>query len=308
MSNEKNNGGFFSTLLKIVIGVFLAILIFMAYLLCEQRGWIKTDLANILLSKVEDGKAEQEAKAKKEAEAKKRAASQDEIAAAIEQVKKEEEARRQQERAAAEAEKQKADAAAAEESTDSDDASPSADDQDSSDEAGDDSSSDDTDTDSDGADEAASDEPAPEAVPEKKKKITINYASIRHKKTTWPTSIKITKAGTKINILDNNGKKVGETTIPKNTKVFILDMTDSGLLTVRNANNKNQTFKIHASRTNFKKAYIAQMTEKPSLASSLSDSDSSSSDDSDDSGDSEEEGGDSSDASDEDDDFFDDDF
>lgn len=303
MANNNNNS-FFSSLLKIAIGIFLAVLVFMAYLLCEQRGWVNTNIADILLAKVEDGKAINAEAEKKAEEARKQAATKAEKEAALEKVAQEEAARRERERlaAAAEAEAAKAAESVPAESTESDDEA--SDEEETSDDSSDEGTSDEGE---EASDESESQEaaPAPVAAPEKKK-ITINYALISIRKNTWPSSIRITREGTKIPITDSNGRKIGETRIPKNTRVFILNMNDRGVLTVQNANNKNQVFKIHATRTNFKKAYIAQMTATPAPAPS-EDSGEESASDEESSEDFEDSASEDSDES-SDDDFFDDDF
>ena len=301
MANNNNNS-FFSSLLKIAIGIFLAVLIFMAYLLCEQRGWVNTNIADILLAKVESGKAINAEAKKKAEEARKQAATKAEQEAALAKVAQEEAARRERERVAAAAEAAKAAESVPAESTESDD---EASDEESSDESSDEGTNDNGE---EASDESESQEaaPAPVAAPEKKK-ITINYALISIRKNTWPSSIRITREGTKIPITDSNGRKIGETRIPKNTRVFILDMNNNGVLTVRNANNKNQVFKIHATRTNFKKAYIAQMTATPASASNEDSGEDSASDEESSENSGEDSASEDSDES-SDDDFFDDDF
>lgn len=302
MANNNNNS-FFSSLLKIAIGIFLAVLIFMAYLLCEQRGWVNTNIADILLAKVESGKAINAEAKKKAEEARKQATTKAEKEAALAKVAQEEAARRERERVAAAAEATKAAESVPAESTESDDEA--SDEEESSDESSDEGTNDNGE---EASDESESQEaaPAPVATP-KKKKITINYASISIRKNTWPSSIRITREGTKIPITDSNGRKIGETRIPKNTRVFILDMNNNGVLTVRNANNKNQVFKIHATRTNFKKAYIAQMTATPASAPSEDSGEDSASDDESSENSGEDSASEDSDES-SDDDFFDDDF
>ncbi len=301
MANNNNNS-FFSSLLKIAIGIFLAVLVFMAYLLCEQRGWVNTNIADILLAKVEDGKAINAEAEKKAEEARKQATTKAEKEAALEKVAREEAARRERERVAAAAEAAKSAESVPAESTESDDEA--SDEEESTDDSSDEGTSNEGEEASDES-ESQEDAPAPVAAPEKKK-ITINYALISISKNTWPSSIRITREGTKIPITDSNGRKIGETRIPKNTRVFILDMNNNGVLTVRNANNKNQVFKIHATRTNFKKAYIAQMTATPASAPG-EDSGEDSASDKESSEDSEDSANEDSDES-SDDDFFDDDF
>ena len=60
MSDENNSFGSF---VKILIGIGLAVLVFMSYMLAEQQGWVNTNLASRILQGVADGKAARAEKA-----------------------------------------------------------------------------------------------------------------------------------------------------------------------------------------------------------------------------------------------------
>lgn len=298
MSNNNDNS--FGSFMKILLGIGLAVLIFMSYMLAEQRGWVNTNFAERILQGVEDGKAnreaeEQLAREKQKLETATQAKPQKSVAIPAPAQKKE-------------APKVVAPVPADNESEQSDDTTDE-------NEAGgseDDSASDEGSNESDGfGDEDTSSEStpqeAPEVVPAKPKKL--DFTEIAGKKSTWPKTVRVRVKGTRVSLFDKYGNPIGKIEIPIGTRLFVRNVTSTGVLEVKSAKT-GQIFKLHHSRTTFRKVYTgkpisdgliaSRSSGAPATADSASDSEESS-DESDDFGSDD-------DSSDSDDDFFDDDF
>ena len=283
----------FGSFIKVLIGVGLAVLIFMSYMLAEQQGWVNTNIAGRILRGVEDGKAIRESRKAEAAQSAQNTPAKNSDAkifgepAAPSTVTLTAPAKN-------EAQEEKPEPAA-----DKDDADDfGSDDAGSDDSAGSDESSDES------ADKADS-KPAPAAKPAKSKKI--DYAEVARKKNTWPKAVQMRVKGTMVSIRDKNGNEVTKIEVPVGTRLFVRKVTDRGVLEVKNAVN-GQIFQVHASRTTFSRLYTGKTIsdglvasgDAPTKSKSSSSSSSSSSDDDFDSGSG------SDDFS--DDDFFDDDF
>ena len=270
------------SLTKILLGVGLAVLVFMSWMLAEQRGWVNTDISGTILNKIDDGKAVKKAQdeAKKEAEKAKTQAAENEPAETVKETP-----------APAPV---KTDDPADDFSDSSNNEEPSA--------------SDDEPATTDDDEPAETSEETPEPAktePAKKSSKKFSYADVARRPGTWPNAVIVTAKGTKIPLLDASGNKIGETNLPVGRRLYVKKLSASGVLTVE-APEIRQVFEIHASRTNFRKIY----TEKPSVsipAPAKSD-DTSSGDDSADEDDSDDSGSKSSGSSSGDNDFFDDDF
>ncbi len=296
MPQEHNTFGSF---IKVLIGVGLAVLIFMSYMLAEQQGWVNTNIAGRILRGVEDGKAIRESRKAEAAQS------------AQNTPAKNSDAKIFGEPAAAPAPttpsapvKTETPEEKPEPATDKDDA-----DDFGSDESGDsdDSASSDESNNDDSADKPDS-KPAPAAKPAKSKKL--DYAEVARKKNAWPKAVQMRVKGTMISIRDKNGNEVTKIEVPVGTRLFVRKVTDRGVLEVKNAVN-GQIFQVHASRTTFSRLYtgkpisdgLVAAGDAPTKGNSSSSSSSSSSDD--------DFGSDDSDSGDDDfsdDDFFDDDF
>lgn len=299
MSDENNSFGSF---VKILIGIGLAVLVFMSYMLAEQQGWVNTNLASRILQGVADGKAARAEKAEAAPAAPRKTGIDDskvfvdETPAPAAQPAPEP-AKPAEPATAAPAETQdEKPAGSDEEPAASDDSG----DSDSSSDDGDDSAS----------DESGESEPAPaaESAPAKPKKL--DYAEIARKKSTWPKAVQIRVKGTKIPLLNNRGTEIGKVEIPVGTRVFIRKVGPTGVLEVKSSVT-GQVFVVHASRTTFKKLYTGKpISDGLVAAGSASSSSSAASDDSgdDSSGDSDDSGDSDSSSDDSGDDFFDDDF
>lgn len=297
--SDKNNS--FGSFVKILIGIGLAILVFMSYMLAEQQGWVNTNLASRILRGVEDGKAERAEKADASPAAQRKTGIDDakvfvnETPAPAAQP-----APAPVQPAAPETpEPETTQDEPSAESSDSEPAPEDSDETPSSDDSGDSSSKDAS------ANEGGESEPAPaaESAPEKPKKL--DYAEIARKKSTWPKAVQIRVKGTKIPLLNDRGVEIGKVEIPVGTRIFVRKVGPTGVLEVKSAVT-GQVFVVHASRTTFKKLYTGKpISDGPVAAGSAS---ASSSDDA--SGDDASGGSDDSDSSsdDSDDDFFDDDF
>ena len=288
----------FGSFIKVLIGVGLAVLIFMSYMLAEQQGWVNTNIAGRILRGVEDGKAIRESRKAEAAQSAQNTPAKNSDAkifgepAAPSTVTLTAPAKN-------EAQEEKPEPAA-----DKDDANDfGSDDAGSDDSAGSDESSDES------ADKADS-KPAPAAKPAKSKKI--DYAEVARKKNTWPKAVQMRVKGTMVSIRDKNGNEVTKIEVPVGTRLFVRKVTDRGVLEVKNAVN-GQIFQVHASRTTFSRLYTGKTIsdglvasgDAPTKSKSSSSSSSSSSDDDFGSDDSDSGSG-SDDFS--DDDFFDDDF
>lgn len=306
MSDENNSFGSF---VKILIGIGLAVLVFMSYMLAEQQGWVNTNLASRILQGVADGKAARAEKAEAAPAAPRKTGIDDskvfvdETPAPAAQPAPEP-AKPAEPATAAPAETQNEAPAESGESSEGSDETESSDDsgeaESSGDGAGDDSAS----------DESGESEPAPaaESAPAKPKKL--DYAEIARKKSTWPKAVQIRVKGTKIPLLNNRGTEIGKVEIPVGTRVFIRKVGPTGVLEVKSSVT-GQVFVVHASRTTFKKLYTGKpISDGLVAAGSASSSSSAASDDSgdDSSGDSDDSGDSDSSSDDSGDDFFDDDF
>lgn len=301
MPQEHNTFGSF---IKVLIGVGLAVLIFMSYMLAEQQGWVNTNIAGRILRGVEDGKAIRESRKAEAAQS------------AQNTPAKNSDAKIFGEPAAAPAPttpsapvKTETPEEKPEPATDKDDADDFGSDDFGSDESGDsdDSASSDESNNDDSADKPDS-KPAPAAKPAKSKKL--DYAEVARKKNAWPKAVQMRVKGTMISIRDKNGNEVTKIEVPVGTRLFVRKVTDRGVLEVKNAVN-GQIFQVHASRTTFSRLYtgkpisdgLVAAGDAPTKGNSSSSSSSSSSDD--------DFGSDDSDSGDDDfsdDDFFDDDF
>lgn len=292
MSKDNNSFGSF---IKIMIGIGLAVLIFMSYMLAEQQGWVNTDIASRILRGVEEGRAVREAE-KQAAEQK--AAQQQTVA-------------KEQKVAVVSTPAEKAEPTPAkEEPTSSDDFDDTGDD-------ADDSSSDD-DFDIDDSDDASSDDSAsddaaekeepkatPAATPTKSKKL--DFGQIAYKRATWPKAVQVRVKGTKVPLLNEYGNKIGQIELPMGTRLFVLKVLPTGILEVKSASS-GQVFQLHYSRTTFRKLYTGKPISDGLVAAGESESSSDSSDDSSSDESSDDSSDDDFDDDFDDDDFFDDDF
>ena len=311
MSDENNSFGSF---VKILIGIGLAVLVFMSYMLAEQQGWVNTNLASRILQGVADGKAARAEKAEAAPAAPRKTGIDDskvfvdETPAPAAQPAPEP-AKPAEPATAAPAETQdETPAGSGEEPAASDESGDS--DSSSDDDGDDDSASSDDSGDDSASDEGGESEPAPaaESAPAKPKKL--DYAEIARKKSTWPKAVQIRVKGTKIPLLNNRGTEIGKVEIPVGTRVFIRKVGPTGVLEVKSSVT-GQVFVVHASRTTFKKLYTGKpISDGLVAAGSASSSSSAASDDSgdDSSGDSDDSGDSDSSSDDSGDDFFDDDF
>ncbi len=300
---SQNNS--FGSFIKILVGIGLAILIFMSYMLAEQRGWVNTNIAGRLLRGVEDGKAIREEQSKKKTIPAKQAAddSDKKIFGETAPVKQ---AEPKPAPAVQETNEKKS-----EPKSDVDDSASEDDEAD----FGDDGFESDDETDA-SADEAAP-EKEPEAPAEKtaeksKKPAKLDYSEVARKRSTWPKAVQMRVKGTRVPMLNKNGTKIGEIEVPVGTRLFVLKVTDRGILEVKSAVN-GQIFQVHASRTTFSRLYTGKPISDSIRPSSSSSSDSAPASDDEDSGESDDfEDSDSEDDSSDDDfsddDFFDDDF
>ncbi len=288
----------FGSFIKILIGVGLAVLIFMSYMLAEQQGWVNTNIAGRILRGVEDGKAIRESR---KAEAAQNTPAKHSDA----KIFGEPAAPSKATLAAPEktdAPEEKPEPAA--DTNESDDFASDDFGSDESAESGDSASSDESGND-DSADKPDS-KPAPAAKPGKSKKL--DYAEVARKKNTWPKAVQMRVKGTMISLRDKNGNEITKIEVPVGTRLFVRKVTDRGVLEVKNAVN-GQIFQVHASRTTFSRLYTGKPISDGLVASgdapakSSSPSSSSSSDDDFGSDDSDSGSDDFSD-----DDFFDDDF
>lgn len=292
MTHKHNTSGSF---VKILLGAGLTILIFMSYMLAEQRGWVNTNIADRILRGVEDGKAIRESQNTPEAKkANPKAPSDEKIFG---------------ETVSAPVPEPKTEPAPATPENSTEDSSDDFGDDGFSDENSTDDSSDDTSSE-DSADTAAKEE-TPKTAPKPAKPKKLNYEEISRKRGTWPKAVQMRVKGTMVSLFDKNGVEVTKIEVPVGTRLFVRKVTSRGVLEVKNAVN-GQIFQVHASRTTFSRVYTGKPISDGLVASSgdsagssgssvsEDDSDSSDSDDSDDSDDS------SDDFS--DDDFFDDDF
>lgn len=280
----------FSSFIKILIGIGLAVLIFMSYMLAEQQGWVNTNIAGRILRGVEDGKAIRESRNAQEANAPaNKEASDRKIFGDVNNAPaKQAEPAKQ----TPPAQPEKADDTAEKNDDES---------------FGDEDTSDDTSS-SEETPDTTTDKPSetPAAKPARPKKI--DYAEVSRKRSTWPKAVQMRVKGTKVPMLDKNGNKIGEIEVPVGTRLFVLNVSERGILEVKSAVN-GQTFQVHASRTTFSRLYtgkpisdglVASGGSSGSSASTASDKSDTTSDD-----------GDSDSSSDDDfsdDDFFDDDF
>lgn len=307
MSDENNSFGSF---VKILIGIGLAVLVFMSYMLAEQQGWVNTNLASRILQGVADGKAAR-AEGAKAAPAAQRKAGLDDSKIFVDEKPAPAAQPAPEPAKPAEPETPPAPAATQDETpAESGESSEGSDETESSDGSGEADSSDDGAGDDSASDESGESEPAPaaESAPAKPKKL--DYAKIARKKSTWPKAVQIRVKGTKIPLLNNRGTEIGKVEIPVGTRVFIRKVGPTGVLEVKSATT-GQVFVVHASRTTFKKLYTGKPISDGLVAAGSASA--SSSDASDDSGD--DSSGDSGDSDDSDsssddsgDDFFDDDF
>lgn len=291
----------FGSFIKVLIGVGLAVLIFMSYMLAEQQGWVNTNIAGRILRGVEDGKAIRESRKAEAAQSAQNTPAKNSDAkifgepAAPSTVTLTAPAKN-------EAQEEKPEPAA-----DKDDADDFGSDDAGSDDSGDSAGSDESSDESADKDDS---KPAPAAKPAKSKKI--DYAEVARKKNTWPKAVQMRVKGTMVSIRDKNGNEVTKIEVPVGTRLFVRKVTDRGVLEVKNAVN-GQIFQVHASRTTFSRLYTGKTIsdglvasgDAPTKSKSSSSSSSSSSDDDFGSDDSDSGSG-SDDFS--DDDFFDDDF
>lgn len=293
MSDNNNSFGSF---LKILLGIGLAVLIFMSYMLAEQRGWVNTNFASRILQGVEDGKAireaeEQTAREKRQAEEAAKAEAKKPVA--VPAPKKE--APKAEPVPAADANEQSGEATDEPAGDESEDSSAS-------DEAGDESD----DFSSEETTEESTPQETPKAAPTKPKKL--DFSEIARKKHTWPKAVVVRVKGTRVPLLDKYGNSIGKIEIPIGSRLYVRKVTSTGILEVKSAKT-GQVFKLHHSRTTFRKLYTGKpisdglVASRPSGAPATEDSTSSdeSSDESDDFGSDDDSSGD-------DDDFFDDDF
>ncbi len=288
MANDK---GYTGLILKIVIGMILAALIFISWMTAEQRGWVNTDIAGTILRQVDAGKANVAAERENAAKGAR--------ATATAQATTNPAPAPQQAVAATPA------ASNSDDNNDSDDSA-----------SGDDSDSDNTDSDSDNNDSSDDAEPATDknAAPKAATKAApkkIDYTVVAKRPATWPKVVQVRTAGSRVTLTDKNKRPIGKVEIPVGTRVFIVNVDRNGLLTVRNE--AGQTFSIHATRTTFRKLYTGKplaTVVRGESSSSYSGGGSSSkkSAASDDFDDEDDDDSGSSGGSDDDDDFFDDDF
>lgn len=285
----------FGSFIKILVGIGLAVLIFMSYMLAEQRGWVNTDIAGRLLRGVEDGKTLRDEQAQKPA------ASNSDKKIFGETVPAKQ----------TETPKSEPTSAPAKQETPADNGNDEADFDDDgfdSDEDADDSA--DTSSDEDTA-EKTPETPEVKTVEKPKKPAKLDYTEVSRKRSTWPKAVQMRVKGTRVPMLNQNGAKIGEIEVPVGTRLFVLKVTDRGVLEVKSAVN-GQIFQVHASRTTFSRLYtgkpisdgLRSSSSTSSSSTPASDDDSGDADDSEDS----DSGDDSSDDNFSDDDFFDDDF
>ncbi len=272
MAKKDNNA--VGVLIKILIGMFLAILLFMSYMLAEQRGWVGTNVAEEILKKVEDGKANNAAeKAKKDTAEKNAAETKKSVPAAEKSEEKAPEIVPES--------KNSNEESASEENSDEENGDPE----------------------EENSDEQTSEESSLSAKKSTSKKI--DFAVVSKKKATWPNAVEVRVDGTNVLMRDNKGIVIGKVGVPKGTRLFVKNVSPTGILEVADHNGK--VFEIHASRTTFRKLYTGKPISASVARSSAGTSkkSSSKSDDYDfESDDSEDEDS----PSDDDDDFFDDDF
>ncbi|MCD8283127.1 MAG: hypothetical protein LUD39_01105 [Opitutae bacterium] len=288
MANDK---GYTGLILKIVIGMILAALIFISWMTAEQRGWVNTDIAGTILRQVDAGKANVAAERENAAKGARATSTAQATTSPV--------LAPQQAIVATPA------ASNSDDNNDSDDSA-----------SGDDSDSDNTDSDSDSSDDdakpAADNNAAPKAATKAAPK-KIDYAVVAKRPATWPKAVQVRTAGSRVTLTDKNKRPIGKVEIPVGTRVFIVNVDRNGLLTVRNE--AGQTFSIHATRTTFRKLYTGKplaTVVRGESSSSYSGGGSSSkksaaSDDFDDDDD-DDSGSSGGSGSDDDDDFFDDDF
>lgn len=301
--------------MKILLGVGITVLVFMSYMLAEQRGWVNTNIAERILRGVEDGKAirekQSEQSANEQKDSVKNVPAETDSAPVSKAQSTETPAPAPVPAKPAEPEP------AAEADSGSDDFD--SDGFDSDDGANSDSASDDSDDFSDSSEEQPEDAPekAAEKTPEKPlakstKPKKLDYSEVARKRDAWPKAVQMRIKGTKIPMLNKNGVKIGEIEVPVGTRLFVRKVTDRGVLEVKSAVN-GQIFQVHASRTTFSRLYTGKpISAGLKASSSASSGDSASSDDFGDSEDStssdDSDSGDDSDDDFSDDDFFDDDF
>lgn len=287
----------FGSFIKVLIGVGLAVLIFMSYMLAEQQGWVNTNIAGRILRGVEDGKAIRESRKAEAAQSAQNTPAKNSDAKIFGEP----------------AAPSTATLTAPAKNEVQEEPEPAADKDDADDFGSDDAGSDDSagsDESSDESADKADSKPAPAAKPAKSKKI--DYAEVARKKNTWPKAVQMRVKGTMVSIRDKNGNEVTKIEVPVGTRLFVRKVTDRGVLEVKNAVN-GQIFQVHASRTTFSRLYTGKTIsdglvasgDAPTKSKSSSSSSSSSSDDDFGSDDSDSGSG-SDDFS--DDDFFDDDF
>lgn len=298
MSDNNNNS--FGSFLKILLGIGIAVLIFMSYMLAEQRGWVNTNFASKILQGVEDGKAIREAEEQvaKAQEAKKTAQAESQKSVNVPAPEPKKEEPKSEEVAPADVASQQVD--------------------DSASDAGDNGSADDLDSDEtsdesddfggdEAADESTPQEETPKAAPAKPKKL--DFAEIAGRKSTWPKTVHVRVKGTRVPLLDKYGNAIGKIEIPIGTRLYVRKVTSTGVLEVKSAKT-GQIFKLHHSRTTFRKIYTGKPISDGLVASRSSgapaaDSSSASEESSDESDDF---GSDDDSSGSDDDDFFDDDF
>lgn len=295
---DNNNSNSLGTFLKILLGIGLAVLIFMSYMLAEQRGWVNTNFASRILQGVEDGKAireaeEQTAREKRQAEEAAKAETKKTVDVPAPEPKKEE---------------PKAEPVPADDATEQSD---EVTDEPANDESVEPSTSDESGDESDDfgneeTTEESTPQETPKAAPAKPKKL--DFSEIARKKHTWPKAVVVRVKGTRVPLLDKYGNSIGKIEIPIGSRLYVREVTSTGILEVKSAKT-GQIFKLHHSRTTFRKLYTGKpisdglVASRPSGASATEDSGSSdeSSNESDDFGSDDDSSGD-------DDDFFDDDF
>ncbi len=277
MAKKDNNA--VGVFIKILIGMFLAILLFMSYMLAEQRGWVGTNVAEEILKKVEDGKANNAAeKAKKDTAEKNAAETKKSVPAAEKSEEKAPEIVPES--------KNSNEESASEENSDEENGDPEEEEEE-----------------EENSDEQTSEESSLSAKKSTSKKI--DFAVVSKKKAPWPNAVEVRVDGTNVLMRDNKGIVIGKVGVPKGTRLFVKNVSPTGILEVADHNGK--VFEIHASRTTFRKLYTGKPISASVARSSAGTSkkSSSKSDDYDfESDDSEDEDS----PSDDDDDFFDDDF
>lgn len=296
MAKENNTFGSF---IKVLIGIGLAVLIFMSYMLAEQQGWVNTDIASRILRGVEDGKAMREEAEKRQAEKQEAAANEQKTTAPAAQNTQPEPSPKQAEPAKSEEPANTDDSASDDDFGDDDSSDTSSD--------SDDSSSDDSASDDSASDDSAGEEPkaAPAETSSKPKKL--DFSEIARKRSTWPKAVHVRVKGTKIPLLDRYGNAIGQVELPIGTRLFVRKVSSTGILEVKSASN-GQVFQLHHSRTTFRKLYTGKPISDGLVATSSSSSSASSSNESSDDSSDDSDSDDSSSDDFGDDDFFDDDF